>query len=568
MSIDLDEKRKAILDAEGHILVLGGPGSGKTTIALLKAKAQYPLLLPGQKLLFLSFSRAAVRQILNGCQEHLSTEVRSVIEVKTYHAFCMEVLRSHGRLLSGKVVSIIFPTKERLLKSKFNGNWSKERERLAKEDARFCFDLFASGVAELLEKSRVLRELMASCYPTVIVDEFQDTDDCQWRIVKMLTTATRILCLADKDQGIFDYREDIDPNRIECLKAEITPKTIDLGGENHRSPRGGILGYANAVLNNTKPLPNAKDVSTVIYHPNTFNSTVHAAVLWTFSTLRKNGVKNPSVAVLARSNSLVAKISGILSGEHQYKQKLLLPHDHSVVWDAELTAAAGTVVASIMEWSDDSLKSAVSSTLEHIAQYYELKNATYPSQSAVENFRKFREAAGKVCDGATPRIKAAKELLTVFNDTIDFVGNPVNDWKVARKVLNDVSALNELFREARMVRLFRATDAVGSGLADLWLAAGNYRGARTLIAQTLERERIIAVDQEPHGCVLMSMHKSKGKEFDGVVIVEGTYSGLFFDSRHEQPPFERARRLLRVAITRAKTRVLIVRSHNAIPLVH
>lgn len=63
--------------------------------------------------------------------------------------------------------------------------------------------------------------------------------------------------------------------------------------------------------------------------------------------------------------------------------------------------------------------------------------------------------------------------------------------------------------------------------------------------------------------MLMSMHKSKGKEFDGVVIVEGGYAGLFFDPNREQPPFERSRRLLRVAITRARTHVTIVRIQGA-----
>ena len=135
-----------------------------------------------------------------------------------------------------------------------------------------------------------------------------------------------------------------------------------------------------------------------------------------------------------------------------------------------------------------------------------------------------------------------------------------------RKLLNDISALNELFREARMVRLFRATDALGSGLADLWLNTGHYGGAAGLVTNTLEYERLIAADQEPRGCVLMSMHKSKGKEFDGVVIVERQYSGVFFDSSREQPPFERTRRLLRVAITRAKKHVTIVRPNGVRPL--
>jgi DNA helicase-2/ATP-dependent DNA helicase PcrA len=66
--------------------------------------------------------------------------------------------------------------------------------------------------------------------------------------------------------------------------------------------------------------------------------------------------------------------------------------------------------------------------------------------------------------------------------------------------------------------------------------------------------------------MVMSMHKSKGKEFDGVVIVEGVYAGLFFDPGRERPPFERSRRLLRVAITRARINVAIVRQQDVHPL--
>jgi DNA helicase-2/ATP-dependent DNA helicase PcrA len=564
--MELDDKRQSILDADGHILVLGGPGAGKTTIALLKAKALFPTLLPGQQLLFLSFSRAAVRQVLNGCQEHLTAEERHAIEVKTYHAFCMEFLQSHGKLLSGRSVSIMYPTQERLAKAQFDGDWDVERTRLADQESLYCFDLFATGVAELLERCSALRILLASCYPVVIVDEFQDTDDEQWRIVKTLASVTRVLCLADKDQRIFDYRDDIDPKRIDHLLDEIGPNIFDLGGENHRSPRGGILGFADAVLNNITPLPEVDDVKLVSCWGNAFPSTVHVAVIWTFSQLRKKGVDDPCIAVLARSNPLVSKVSNILREQHSYNGNTLPPVEHSVVWDAELSASAGSVVASIMEWSNPEAESPVADSLEAIAHYYELKNATSPSNAASENIRKFREAATKVRENATPRINAAKGLVSAFENEVEFIGDPVRDWTNARKVLDDISYLREIFREARMVRLFRATDAIGSGLADLWLQSGHYSGAQTLVSNTLEYERLVSADKEPSGCVLMSIHKSKGKEFDGVVIVEENFSGIFFDPNREPPPYERTRRLLRVAITRAKTHVTIVRPNNAIPL--
>ena len=61
-----------------------------------------------------------------------------------------------------------------------------------------------------------------------------------------------------------------------------------------------------------------------------------------------------------------------------------------------------------------------------------------------------------------------------------------------------------------------------------------------------DRERMLAADRDPQGCVLMTIHKCKGKEFDGVVLVEGSYAAQFFDTLREQPPHRESRRLLRV----------------------
>ena len=61
---------------------------------------------------------------------------------------------------------------------------------------------------------------------------------------------------------------------------------------------------------------------------------------------------------------------------------------------------------------------------------------------------------------------------------IEFIGDPVADWKTARRLLQDIPALAELFREVRLVRLFRASDALASGLGTRWLEVEQLSGCK------------------------------------------------------------------------------------------
>jgi DNA helicase-2/ATP-dependent DNA helicase PcrA len=555
-------KRTAILDEQGHLLVTGGPGAGKTTIALLKAKALIGELRPGQEVLFLSFSRAAIRQVMLRCKSILSKAERKQIEVQTYHSFCLEILRTHGRLLTGKVATILFPDVERIAKSEFDGNWDAESARRASDDGVFAFNQFAASAAGILSGCAAVGKLFGDKYPLIIVDEFQDTDDDQWRMVQALSQYAKIFCLADPDQSIFQYQDKVDPLRLDKATAFLKPRIVDLAGENHRSPNSGILAYADAVLKN-KPLPAKADgVSDVSYAPKQFGPTVHAAVMWMFSSLRKDGIAGPSVAVLARSNPLVQEISNVLGRENVYSGRTLRPIDHVVLWDAELSLAAAGVLASILEWKGDVPALALVRTLRCASAFFKLKNAAKPSQAAADTARKLNEAAEALVVGKALRIKAAKELQDLVGAGVVYSGDPVADWKAAQKILGQVSAFDEISRQVKLVRLFRATDLLGQGLADLWMRDTTYRSATVLVKRVLDQERLISFEQDPAGCLVMNIHKSKGKEFDGVVLVEGEYSAHFFDDT-EPPPHLQSRRLLRVAITRAKSRVMIVRPRQA-----
>jgi DNA helicase-2/ATP-dependent DNA helicase PcrA len=201
----LSEGQKEVLVYRGHQLVIGGPGSGKTTISILKAAdVARTTLLPEQRILFLSFARATVSRVLEAIDEeqHVSKAEKRVIEVDTYHSLFWRILKAHGYLVGlPRIMSILAPPAEAIalsairneypatskltdaLRAEKAGREETERHRLAMEEGQVCFDLFAKLVTQLLEGSDRLRRLVSTRYPYIILDEFQDTSAEQWSVV-------------------------------------------------------------------------------------------------------------------------------------------------------------------------------------------------------------------------------------------------------------------------------------------------------------------------------------------------------------------------------------------------
>ncbi|RYH19902.1 MAG: ATP-dependent helicase, partial [Alcaligenaceae bacterium] len=104
--------KQVFLASTGHALAMGGPGSGKTHVALVKARDEIRSgsLQPGQRILFLSFARPTVARIVEKAKELISQDELKLLEVNTYHGFAWSVLRSHGYLLNdGRRLQLLPP---------------------------------------------------------------------------------------------------------------------------------------------------------------------------------------------------------------------------------------------------------------------------------------------------------------------------------------------------------------------------------------------------------------------------------------------------------------------------
>ncbi|MDW3206048.1 MAG: ATP-dependent helicase [Alphaproteobacteria bacterium] len=550
--------RDRILDADGHVLVTGGPGCGKTTVALRKALMRIGTgLLPGQKVLFLSFSRAAVARIAQAARKDLPKESRRHLDIQTFHSFCWQIVRGHGYLLGAvSPVCLLPPHDERALRNGAKDDdpaWDAERERLFLEEGRIAFDLFAPKALALLHGSAAHRKLIADRYPLIIVDEAQDTGTEQWACMEALAGLTQLVCLADLEQQIYDFRRDVSPERLKQIMAALAPLEVDLGVQNNRSPGAEIVRFGNDILAQTPRGSAYNGVSQLSFRPDAAlrDRAIRAAVgmLWKKIT-DSTGSPPESIGYLTNWGKGVTIIARALQGGDGVQE---IPH--RVVMDEAEVLLATRVVALCLEPIED-VWGTLTTGLELIAELYRARGNAKKADQLTRNAGDAREGRVRGNAKCPPSLKSILEHLKAN----PLSGNPSQDWLTVRHLF-EASGTAELQFVARQVIYlmgFNRGRRISDALAQVWQRRDSYEGARALIEAAITEDQIMGSDGDLTGINVMTMHKSKGKEFDGVIILHLGNSMSPLSPDNEPAPHMKSRRLLRVGITRAKKHVLML----------
>ena len=285
------QQRQAVTAGGGPILVLAGPGSGKTRV--LTQRVAYLIAYEGVRpyqILAVTFTNKAAREMDARVNNLLGDQATQGMMLGTFHATCARILRREADLLPVEANYVIFDADDqvRLVKTiirEFNLNeklyrphsvhaaisnakneligadeyptntyrdeivkrvYIEYQKRLIASNA-VDFDDILVYAARLLEDNPEMREKYAQRFKHVLVDEFQDTNIAQYTLIKHMASAHHnIFVVGDPDQSIYRWRG-ADWRNVQRFERDFPDTQVILLEQNYRSKQN-ILDAAMSVI--------------------------------------------------------------------------------------------------------------------------------------------------------------------------------------------------------------------------------------------------------------------------------------------------------------------------------
>lgn len=600
-------QQEAVEHIEGPMLVLAGAGSGKTRVITYRVAYLIEQGINPYHILAITFTNKAAGEVRERVDDLIGYGSESVW-VSTFHSLCVRILRRHIERIGFASNFTIYDTddQKRLIKEvtkqlQLDPKMYPERtlmSAIAKAKENFIspreYDLQAQGDYRKMQMARVYAEyqkrlhsnnaldfddllyktvqLFQDCpdvleqyqerFRYIMVDEYQDTNEIQFLLVRQLARKYRNLCVVgDDDQSIYKFRGANIMNILNFEEEYPDAKVIKLE-QNYRST-GNILNAANAVIRHNegrkdKTLWTAREDGALIQYKQYENEYQEAEQI-TYSILEnkvRNGLDYSDFAILYRTNAqsrvleeklIMKNIPYKIYGGQNFYSRLEIK---------DLLAYLRTIA----NGSDDvSVKRIINVPKRGIGAATIAKVEAYALSQEIP----FLDALYQAED--VPGIGRAVAKIHGFTDLIS---NLREQWMAGETI-------SELFEEL-LERTGYEEELIAEHTEESLARVENIDELRNKIVtyeenaehpqleELLEEIALVAeVDSLNSGddkVVLMTIHSAKGLEFPYVYLCgmeDGLFPGSMTINSGSQEEMEEERRLCYVGITRAKDRLFL-----------
>jgi DNA helicase II / ATP-dependent DNA helicase PcrA len=600
-------QREAVLTTEGPVLVIAGAGSGKTRV--LTRRIAHLLNAVGVKppeILAITFTNKAAGEMRERLVDLVGPPARASW-VMTFHAACGRILRREAPRLGYRTNFTIYDSADqnRLVKQcleeldrdpkrftprGIHSQISKAKNQLIGPDeyksriASF-YDQTVADVYELyqrrmfgsnavdfddmlyltvdvLERFPEAREKWQRSFRYVLVDEYQDTNHAQYRLLQVLSQEHgNIFCVGDPDQSIYAFRGADIRNVLEFERDFPGAKTISLE-QNYRSTNN-ILEAANGVISNNrerKPknlwsdLGEGDPVRVIEVEDEHAEARYVAAEI---AMLVEQGFNGNEMAVFYRTNAQSRVLEDVLVRQGVAYQVIGGPRFYERAEIKDLVAYLQVIdnpydAVSLLRIANRPRRGIGDSTLAKLMSFADDAEMT------------LWEAMDR-CDAAgvgTAPAKAVASFRTAVQSLMS-ASEELNVAELIEAVLERSGYLESLEAERTIEaqgRIENLQELVA--LAREWLETAAEPSLSAFLQEVSLYSDQDAIRGEGSLVTLMTLHNAKGLEFRAVYLI-GMEEGIFPHSRSiEEQGIEEERRLAYVGMTRAMERLTLLHASS------
>ncbi len=607
------QQRQSVEAPDGPVLVLAGPGSGKTRVLthrvahLVQARGIAP-----RNIMAVTFTNKAAREMRDRLEKLLGVSAAKELTLGTFHAICARFLRREAPHVGLSREFAIYDDDDQLalvkqivkalnlddkkyrpttLQNKISQAKSElitpelfqpqtyndeitlrvyERyQQLLRENNALDFDDLLMQVVILFDQNPAVLRHYQNRYEHILVDEFQDTNTAQYALIKQLAgTRRNVFCVGDEDQSIYRWRG-ADFRNVQRFREHNPDARVVLLEENYRSTQTILDAAQQVITRNVHRTPKklftqlGKGVPITLRESYNEDDEAQYVVDTIAQMVAKGQAQARDFAVMYRTNAqsravedafiragMPYRLVGATRFYARREIKDVLAYLHLIHNPHDAVALMRIINVPSRGIGNKTLAALEAVTREEGQSPYQVLKEL--------GARKGKETGNVLAAQLTPR---ATQALTEFVTMLD-------GWIARRDKLDVGKLLDRVVTESGYGRY--VNDGTEEG-RERWENVQELRGVAADYTHALGEHPLTAFledvslvsdtdtrDDSADAPTLMTLHSAKGLEFP-IVLIVGMEEGVLPHSRSFDDPesMEEERRLCYVGMTRAKKRLFL-----------